>query len=161
MAWSSAWGRWYAAQLLVNSGKPAKYENILHPASFNVMEKITDGELKVRGRLPGNMDYQEIPQTHWRSSALHFIKDPVCLWRMIIIPRGGAEIEPNGNVIARNSVAAARTAEVTKYDSLLIDGFQFEALWPKYSRLADKKRKWFLCLARWRRLDKEEIRRLA
>jgi hypothetical protein len=161
MARGSAWGRWYAAQLLVNSGKPAQHEHMIQIASSIVTDKIVDGELEVRGRLPGEMDYNPIPRTYWRSSALTFIADPVCLWRLVIIPRGGAEIEPDGNVIARNPQAAARTARITNYDSLLVDGYQFEALWPKKEPATDKARRRFIWRARWRRLDKDEIRRLS
>jgi hypothetical protein len=161
MARSSAWGRWDAANVLVNSGKPAGESEILRAACWNVMEKILDGELEVRGRLPGQMDYNPIPRTYWRSSALTFIPHPASLWKLVIIPRGGAQIEPSGNVIARNPEAAARTAQITNYDSLIVGGYQFETLWPRKDRLADKLRRRLIWRARWRRLDKNEIRRLS
>jgi hypothetical protein len=161
MARMSAWGKWYAAQPLVNNGKPENHENILRIACSIVTDKIVDGELEVRGRLPSEMDYNPIPRTYWRSSALTIIADPVCLWKLVIIPRGGAEIEPDGNVIARNPQAAARTAHITNYDSFLVDGYQFEALWPKKEPRTDKARRRFIWRARWRRLDKNEIRRLS
>jgi len=161
MARASAWGRWYAAQILVNGGKPAGEREVLQVACFNVEQKILGGELEVRGRLPGEMDYNPIPRTFWRSSALTFIPHPASLWRLVILPRGGASIEPNGNVIARDAEAAARTAQITNYDSFLVDGYQFEALWPRRERLADKARRRFIWRARWCRLDKSEIRRLS
>src|SRR5260370_23662029 len=130
-------------------------------ASSIVPEKVVDGELEVRGRLPGEMDYNPIPRTYWRSSALTFIPHPASLWKLVIIPRGGAEIEPDGNVIARNPQAAARTAHITNYDSLLVDGYQFEALWPRNELVADKARHRLIWRAGWRRLDKNEIRRLS
>jgi hypothetical protein len=71
-------------------------------ASSIVMEKIIDGDLEVLGRQPGKMEYEPIPRTDWRSSALQFVKDPITLWRMIIVPRGGAEITHEGTVIAHN-----------------------------------------------------------
>jgi len=161
MIYHSAWARWYAAQALVNQGKPAGRDYLLQIASSVVLDKITDGALEVRGRLPGRIDYNPIDRTYWRSSALTFIKDPISLWKLIVIPRGGAEIEPSGNVIARNPVAAARTAQLINYDSLIVSARQFEKLWPKRDHLADKKRRRLLWRARWRRLDRDEIRRLS
>jgi membrane protein implicated in regulation of membrane protease activity len=156
----SAWGRWFAAQVLVNSGVPATEQNVLQIASHNVLEKLVDGDLVVRGRLPGNMEYQVIPREHWRSSALHFVQDPRMLWRMIIIPRGGAEISPDGTVTARDATAQQRTAALLAYDSLIVDAYEFENLWPRRERLADKKRRKLLLKARWRGLDTQEIKRL-
>jgi len=161
MVWHSAWARWYAAQCLVNSGRPVSERDVLSVASFNVMERIVDGELKVRGRLPARMDYEPIPQTYWRSSVLHFVDDPMTLWRMIIIPRGGAEISPDGTVKAHDATAAQRTAEIANYDSLIVDAVEFERLWPKYERVADKKRNQLLRKALNSGLDKDEILKLS
>ncbi len=160
MAYKSAWGRWYAAQHLVNAGKPID-EQLLRIASSIVTDKITDGELAVRGRLPNEMDYQIIPQTYWRSSVLHFIKDPICLWKLLIIPRGGVEIDADGTIEATDAVAHRRSSLIANYDSLLVDGPQFERLWPTKDRVADKKRRRLLRRAQWRRLDKDEIQRLS
>jgi hypothetical protein len=80
---------------------------------------------------------------------------------MIIIPRGGAEISPDGAVRASDAVSAARSAQIAAYDSLIVDGYQFERLWPRKEIIADKKRKRFLRKARWRKLDKTEIQRLS
>jgi hypothetical protein len=160
MVWRSAWAKWYAAQHLVNSGKPVTEEDLLHIASHNVMQNLVDGDIEVHGRLPGSMEYKVIPRTHWRSSALHFVKDPRTLWRMIIIPRGGAEISPDGAVKASDPTAEQRTAVILNHDSLIVDAYQFEKLWPKRERIADKKRRQLLWKARWRGLDKSEIRKL-
>jgi hypothetical protein len=162
MARRSAWGRWYAAQNLVNSGIPINEgHHLLQIASSVVRDKILDGDLEVRGRRPGRMDYETIPRTDWRSSGLHFVSDPISLWRMVIFPTGGAEIAPNGTIArASDAAAAARNARLSEYDSLLIDAYQFESLWPKKDVIADRKRRKFLRQARKRGLDKDEIRRL-
>jgi hypothetical protein len=88
MTWHSAWAKWYSAQHLVNSGGPIPEDDLLSAASSIVTDQLKDRELEVRGRLPGKMDYEVIPRTHWRSSALHFVPNPVTIWKMIIIPRG-------------------------------------------------------------------------
>jgi hypothetical protein len=161
MVWRSAWAKWYSAQLLVNTGKPASESDILHPASHLVTENLINGDLEVRGRLPGKMDYAPIPRTHWRSSGLHFVPDPRSLWRMVIFPTGGAEFTPEGTVIAHDAIAGQRTATMLTYDSLIIDGFQFEKLWPKREPVADKKRRQLLRQALKRGFDKNEILKLS
>jgi hypothetical protein len=161
MAHRSAWGRWYSAQSLATSGVPIREDSLLSIASSVVIEKIIDGELEVRGRQLGNIKYETIPRTDWRSSALHFVKDPRTLWKMIIIPRGGAEITPEGTVIAHNAVAAQRNARLCNYDSLIVDSYQFENLWPEKDEPADKLRRRFLRAARRRSLDQTEIQRLS
>jgi hypothetical protein len=101
-----------------------------------VMDKILDGELEVRGRRPGQVDYEPIPRTHWRSSAFYVDKDQVALWKIVICPRGGVRIDPDGSIHAEDAVAAQRTA-MLDYDSYLVDGYQFETLWPRREVGAD------------------------
>jgi len=71
-----------------------------------VLDALTDGRLEVRGRKPGQMDYEPIPQTHWRSTALHVVPNDRTLWKMVLIPRGGAEIHPDGTVIGFDEESA-------------------------------------------------------
>jgi hypothetical protein len=52
MALRSAWGRWYAAQHLVDSGNAIDEMHLLQIAGSVVMDKILDGDLEVRGRRP-------------------------------------------------------------------------------------------------------------
>jgi hypothetical protein len=160
MTWYSAWAKWYSAQHLVNSGAPIPEDHLLSSASSIVTDQLTDGQLEVRGRLPGKMDYELIPRTHWRSSHLHFVPDSRTLWRMKIIPRGGAQITSGGAVIADDPVSQGRTAILQGYDSLIVDAYEFEKLWPKREPVADKKRRQFLRQALRRGLDKSEILRL-
>ena len=161
MAYKSAWGRWFAAQHLVSVGTPIDMLQLLNVASFKVIEKIVDGTLEIRGRLPIEMDYEQIPQTHWRSSVLHFIKDPISLWKLIIIPRGGVEIDSDGMIEATDAVAHRRSTLLANYDSLIVDASQIEKLWPAQDAFADKKRRKLLRQARWRDLNKDEIQRLS
>jgi hypothetical protein len=158
MARSSAW----AAQHLVGSGSAIGEDYLLQIAGSVVRDKILDGDLDVRGRRPGRLDYEVIPRTYWQSSAFHFVNDPISLWRMIIFPTGGVEIAPDGTIArASDAAAAARTSQLATYDSFLIDAYQFEKLWPPNNVIADRKRRKVLRQARRRDLDKDEIQRLS
>jgi hypothetical protein len=160
MAQQSAWGRWFAAQHLVNNGTPIGQRYLLHTAASIVMDQILDGNLAVRGRRPGGLEYEDIARTDWRSSTFYFSEDPISLWRLHICPRGVVQIEPDGTVHASDAIAAQRTAQLD-YDSFIVDGYQFEKLWPKTDSVADKKRRKLLREAQRRRLDKDEIQRLS
>ncbi len=161
MARKSAWGRWYAAQHLVNNGCAVAEQYILQIASSIVWRNILDGDLKVRCRRPCRLDYEEIPRTHWRSSAFCFVGDDKTLWKMVIHPTGGAEIAASGEVVrASDPAAAARTSQLAEYDSFLVDAYQFEKLWPATDVVEDKARNKLLKDARSRHLDKDEIKRL-
>jgi hypothetical protein len=161
MALRSAWARWFSAQHLVNNGSAIDQTHLIQMAGTIVMDKMLDGDLEVRGRRPGLLDYEVIPRTHWQSSRLHFVSDPRSLWKMVIFPVGKTEFARDGAIVrASDPAAAARTTRLATYDSLLVDAYQFENLWPLKDVLADRERRKFLWRA-WRRgLDKDEIRRL-
>lgn len=161
MARRSAWGRWYAVQHLIAAGSTIGMLYLLQIAGSVVWQKILNGNLEVRGRRPGQLEYEVIPRTHWQSSAFHFVNDPMSLWKMIIVPTGGVEIARDGAIVrATDSAAAARTSQLA-YDSFLIDAYQFEKLWPKKDTVADRARRKLLRKAWWRGLDKDERTRLS
>ena len=126
-----------------------------------VREKILDGSLVVRGRLPNEIPYKTIDRTYWRSSVLTFVPDPVSLWRMEIAPVWGFTIEPDGRMKTGHKPSAKRNAAIRKYDSLLVDAYEFESLWPAKEQLEDKKRKQFLKKAKKAGLDKQTIKSLS
>jgi hypothetical protein len=163
MAQNSAWGKWYAARLLVISGRPISESELIHAAAFNIMENIIDGDIEVRGRMPRKMEYEVIPQTNWRSSALAFVQDAKTLnWKLTVFPRGGAEYDRNGDIVrASNPEAMARNAVIRSYDSLIVSGIKFETLWPKNRWSIDKDRYRLLRDARRRNLDGAEIKKLS
>ena len=127
------------------------------------MDKILDGELEVRGRRPdpSRLEYEPIDRSHWRSSWLTFVEDQIALWKMKIIPRGGVEMDREGNVVRVGDVTAAHRTALLDYDSLTVDAYQFEKLWPHAKRNADEQRRRFLREARRRGLDRGEIQRLS
>jgi len=161
-AWLSAYGRWLASQQLVNSGQPINPRYLLHRMAGEVIDKITDGDIEIRGRKPGQMHYEPIPRTYWRSSSFLVMEDAHTLWRIVLAPRGGVEIGPDGNIARSDDAdATARTAQLRDYDSLLVDAYQFEKIWPRKDDVADKERRQFLRQARKRKLNADEIRRLS
>ena len=122
-----------------------------------MQDALTNSQLEVRGRRPGQLDYEPIPRTHWRSSGLHMIPDGMSLWKMILIPRGGAEITPDGKVIGRDQDAVQRTDQLATYDSLIVNARQFEKLWPRKDKDTDAARKVLLKKARKAGADLTEI----
>jgi hypothetical protein len=151
MARQSAWGRWYAAQCLVNSGIPIRLQHLYQAAAGQVMQQITDGALEVRGR---------------RSNPERLEYEPICVpvqfaLKIILVPKGIVEIDRDGVVVRADNVSASQRTALLDYDSLLVDAYQFENLWPKNDALADKKRRQLLRVARKRGLDKNEIQRLS
>src|SRR4029077_10978757 len=101
MALYSAWGRWYAAQNLVNAGVPIRHEHLYQVAASQVMEDITNGNLVVRGRRPDprQLGYELIDRTHWRSSTLMCVRDPRTIWKIKLVPKGTVEVDQDGGII--------------------------------------------------------------
>lgn len=162
MARQSAWGRWFAAQHLVNSGARIDLRHLYQIAAGQVMDEITNGNLDARGRRPDpkRLEYELIDRTYWRSSWLCCVEDPMALWKIILVPRGAVQIDRDGTVHAQDATAAQRTA-LLDYDSLIVDGYQFESLWPIKDAVGDERRRDFLRQAHKRGLDKDEMRRLS
>jgi hypothetical protein len=162
MARQSAWGRWYAAQQLVNSGTRVGLQLLYQIAAGKVMDAITNGELEVRGRRPDpkRLDYEPIDRTHWRSCSLVCVSDPITIWKMKLIPIGGVELDREETIVRADNPTAVQRTSLLDYDSLIIDAYQFEKLWPKRKKDADKERRKFLLRAWWRGLDRDERRRL-
>lgn len=161
MVWRSAWGKWFAAQYLAATNHPASEEHVMQIATGIVHDALMDGRLEARGRKPGQMDYEPIHQTHWRSTALHMIPDRRSLWKMILIPTGGAEIHPDGIVVGHDQKAVQRTEQLKAYDSLIVSARQFEKLWPRKDRKTDDARKRLLKTARKAGAAPAEVEKLS
>jgi hypothetical protein len=159
MAWYSAWGKWYASQQLANSHRPNETD-LMHVATFIVGKALVDGHVQARGRRSGQLVYEDIPPTHWRSTVPHMIPDNRSIWKMILIPTGGAEIGPHGTVIGRDPAATDRTAQLQEYDSIIVKARDFEKLWPRRDAKAEAARKHFLKKARKAGVDPAEIAKL-
>jgi hypothetical protein len=89
------------------------------------------------------------------------IPDSISLWKMILIPRGGAEITSDGKVIGRDKEAVQRTDRLATYDSLIVNARKFEKLWPPKDKEHDDARKILLKKAKKAGADTTEIARLS
>jgi hypothetical protein len=161
MAWFSAWGKWFASQTLVTNRRPMDEGTVMQTAAGQVLDALMDGRLEARGRRPGQLDYEPIPQTHWRSTAFHMAKDSRSIWKMVLIPRGGAEIHPDGRVVGRDQDAIQRTDQLATYDSIIINSRQFEKLWPRRDESTDAARKKVLKKAKKAGVDPAEIAKVS
>jgi hypothetical protein len=163
MARYSAWGRRYAAQHLVNAEVPIRDEHLYQVAASQVMEEITSGNLAVRGRRPDprQLGYELIDRTHWRSSTLMCVRDRFAIWKIKLVPKGTVEVDRDGAIVRTDNRTAAHRTALLDYDSLTVDGYEFEKLWPARDRVGDKARRKLLWKAWWRSLDKNERARLS
>jgi len=163
MAWSSAWGKWYAAQhLAINDHRPVNEEHVMQIASSIVWEALKDGKLDAQGRKPGQLNYETIPRAHWRSTVPHMVADNLSLWKMILMPTGGAEFDRDGNLVrANHPPSKERTDKIAEYDSIIVNARQFETLWPRKDVATDRARKRLLKKARKAGADPTEIQKLS
>jgi hypothetical protein len=130
-------------------------------AASQVWGSLINGKLEVRGRLPGQLDFQAIPATHWRSTAIRMIRHNVTLWEMNLFPTGGAEFDAEGNLVrAMDSAAKDRTDQISRYDAFIVRARQFESLWPRKNPVTDKARKKLLKKAKKAGADPAEIQKL-
>ena len=157
MAHKSALGQWYAAQILVTSGIPIDEVSRLNFAASKVRDKILDGALEIRGGI--HNQYNAIPRTEWRTAILGFFPDRMALWKMRVTPGGMVTMESDGSV--HTDVDQDTIAHLLQFDSLLVDSYQFEDLWPRVESVADKERRQFLKEARKRHLDQDTIKDLS
>jgi hypothetical protein len=141
MAWASAWGKWFSAQLLANQDRPIDKEGVdrqvMQIAASLVTDAATDGKLEIRGRPPNSISYEVIPREAWRLVALHMHPDLRSLWRVGVFPRGVAVTFEDGKPDIQ---PPARVAHIFEYDSLIVDSRKFEQLWPKKDRATDRAR---------------------
>jgi hypothetical protein len=80
---------------------------------------------------------------------------------MVLLPRGGAESQPDGIVIGRDKAATQRTEHLAEYDEFIVNSRQFEKLWPRKDKKTDAARKQLLKKARKARADPAEIEKLS
>lgn len=162
MVWCSAWGKWFTAQhMATNNHHSASEEYVMQIATGLVHNALRDGRLEAQGRKPDQLGYEPIYRMHWRSTGLHMIKDNRTIWKMILFPTGGAEIQPDGNVIGHDQEAVRRTDQLAAYDSLIVSARQFEKLWPRKDRKTDAARKRLLKRARKAGADPAEIEKFS
>jgi hypothetical protein len=161
MARCSAWGKGIAAQYLAtNDHHPASEEHVMQIAASLVHNALMDGRLEAQGRKRGQLDYEPIPRTHWRSTGLYMIKDNrTTTWKMVLIPAGCFEIHPDGTVVGYDQEAVQRTDRLAA--DMIVSARQFEKLWPRKDKDTDIARKRLLKTARKAGADPAEIEKLS
>jgi hypothetical protein len=131
MVWRSAWAKWYAAQCLVSDRhEPIDEDSHMQTGASLVTSAAMDGELAVRGRQPGAIEYEPISRDAWRLVAIHMVRHPASLWKAIIITRTGVDSD--------------RVRRILDYDSLIVDSNDFQRLWPRRNAETDKARRMLL-----------------
>jgi hypothetical protein len=161
MAWRSAWAKWFASEQLANNDhKTTDEAHVMQIAASKVWYNLKHGQLELWGRRSRNLDYEPVPQSHWRSTSLHMIRDRLSLWHMVLVPNSVSEILPDGTVRGHDAAPTQRTAQQEEYDSLIVNSRQFEALWPLRDKKADKERKRLLKIAKEAGADRAEIAKL-
>jgi hypothetical protein len=148
MAWYSSWGKWFAAQALAtNNHQPINEGTLVSIAAGLVTDALMDGMLQARGRLPNEIEYQDISKETWRLAGLISKAHPASQWTVEIIPRGGVDPE--------------RISKLLSYDSIIVNSRQFESLWPRKDMKRDAARKRLLKKAREEGADEAEIQKLS
>jgi hypothetical protein len=144
IATGSAWGKWFAAHHLASSGSEIPERSLMTTAETVFRQRAEDGEIEVRGRRPAQLDYEPIRREHWRLIFVDLEPDPRTLYRTVVKPRSGVELE--------------RVAALLEFDSLIVDRKRLNALWPAVDRKLDWARRRLVCAARWKARFGEGVR---
>jgi hypothetical protein len=149
VAWHSAWGKWYSAQMLAQQGKLDEFGEpfVVQTAKSLVCKAMMDGDLLVRGRPPDETGYELILNTDWRLAALWVERDPATRWRVVVRPR--TDVDPT--LISR----------LLNYQDLIMESRQVEELWPAEEPATDAARRKLLRKAKRANADPAAIARLS
>ena len=111
----SAWGRWYRQQSSDDSG--VGNASTLGAACHLVLDAAMNEKLSLRGRPPGQIEYEPISPLVWRLAALAPQPDNAQFWEVRPVPRYG--VDP------------AQIARLLNYESIIVDSKEFQGLWPR------------------------------
>lgn len=143
----SAWGRWFSAQYIADSGKPIDERYLMTTAAFQVLQEAMDGALEIRGRPANGVDYEPIPREAWRLVYFDAKPDARILWKFTVKPRSG--------------ISPERVNQILSYDSLIVESQQFQQLWPRKDAATDAATTKLLKKARENGADTAAIERLS
>ena len=146
MAHHGAWGKWYSAQQLASTNSLNDWV-LMTTATSLVVEAAMNGKIHIRGRNPGEIEYEDIPRDTWRLAYLQVREDKSTIWRVYPIPRTDVKPEQIQKLLA--------------YDSLLVDSQEFQIEWPPKHELADALRRVLLEQAKKNGADSKLIERLS
>ena len=111
----SSWGRWQKAQ---HGGRPGE-SLMFNLASTYLLTAAGNGDLIVRGRIPGTHKYDVIDRHFWLAHFIHYVPDSRTIHRAVVYER------PTNTVVA------------TAYDSYLLEQSDLEKLWPVHDLRTD------------------------
>ena len=86
----------------------------MQTVAFTVEEAAKAGNLTLKGRPPGEIEYEPITSATWKLAALNVVADDAAIMKFEVVPRH--EVDP------------ARIKKVLSYDSLVVNFEQFESV---------------------------------
>lgn len=122
----SAWGKWQEAMHSTASGP---YPEVLKIdlAAFAVLEALADGKITAEGRRRGEIDYEPIQPSFWKTVKISTKPDKRIIWRAYLEPRNGLEPEA--------------AEKIPDYQSIQIKGGMVERVWPRHDKALEAKTK--------------------
>lgn len=130
----SAWMRWQEAQRQSENGTVLSEPLKVQLAEIHIQFKLESGELVARGRISGELAYNDIPYDFWKLAFVHFVPDKKSLWRAKVLPKTGLETE------------AVR--KIPDYADLEVSDKKVHELWLPADELLDAKTKELLAKAK-------------
>jgi len=111
----SAWGKYKRENSPdTSTDQNARIGALMHMVAHTVSEAAMVGSLAIKGRPPGEIEFEEIPKATWRLAAIVANPDMASIWKL--------------EVIARSGVDPDRIERVLSYDSLIVNFEQFQAV---------------------------------
>lgn len=111
----SAWGKYKRENPPdTSTDQNARIGMLMHMVAHTVSEAAMAGSLTIKGRSPGEIEFEEIPKAAWRLAAIVANPDMASIWKL--------------EVIARSGVDPDRIERVLSYDSLIVNFEQFQAV---------------------------------
>lgn len=111
----SAWGRFKRDNPPdTSTDLNARIRSLMHMVASIVSEAAMVGSLTIKGRPPGEIEFEEIPKATWRLAAIVANPNVMSIWKL--------------EVTARSSVDPDRIERVLSYDSLIVDFEEFQAV---------------------------------
>ena len=120
---SSAWMRWQFAQRLAGDGKSLDEIQKMGLAAHVVLIRAENGELAIKGRRQGRVEYEPISRDFWKVAFLDVQPHSKTLWRVTVRPRSGLSEE--------------EISQIPNYKSLQTEWAKIREYWPKHEKELD------------------------
>jgi hypothetical protein len=136
----SAWARWQNASKLAKDGRPVDELSQMNVASSIFETAARNGAIRIRGRLRGTIQFEDISPDLWHIAALAPRKDLLTPWKVEIMPCSGVDLE-----------------RIPKYESMIVDAAQVRCLWPRKDWRTDLSARKLLLEARLKSFWKSKL----